>query len=146
MPKTDIELSQLPISHRVAAWHIALHTEHSYRQVLRWTAGSRVRHVCGCRDADCATFTLERDPRIQPDQKGGVIANSDSGMVITHFEAGYIEIEALRYEDFPHRKEIRRAIKGLPYRPRPARKARKALRSWLADKRERPIHMLEVDA
>lgn len=145
MPNKDLKLGQLPISHRVAAWLIAQYTPHDYRQLMKLTADARVVRICSCGDPECATFVLERDPRIDPGKTGYTSKSTDAGWLFAIFNEKTIEIEALAYDNYPHQQELQDANDGrTEYKPCPGWEASRKFREWVDNMQEQEIEKFDV--
>jgi len=69
-----------------------------------------VSEYCRCHDSGCSTVYLrsERLPVLDGDDEYIETYNSDKGLIILHFYTnGNIEIEALEYDDYPFRDEVK---------------------------------------
>lgn len=67
---------------------------------------------CKCGDLDCATVNLKKVKPWKEEFIGHTMVNTNKGMIIIHFlENGYMQIEALGYENYPYREELENILK-----------------------------------
>lgn len=60
---------------------------------------------CKCGQKDCATVTLKRK-KPWKDSHSHQIATGQRIVIIHYGRKGFLQIEAIMYDDFPHKKEI----------------------------------------
>ncbi|MGM0641861.1 MAG: hypothetical protein ACQESN_10605, partial [Thermotogota bacterium] len=67
-----------------------------------------------CKDKHCATLFFKRTTPWKDEWVGAVdMLNSNKGMMILHFgKEGYLELEALLYDKYPYKKEVKRVLGG----------------------------------
>ncbi len=68
---------------------------------------------CECGQKDCATVYLRLEEEWNPQLIDVYLINTNKGLVIIHLEEnGYMEVEALEYDDYPYQAEIKRVLAG----------------------------------
>ncbi|NBK98916.1 MAG: hypothetical protein EOM50_13015 [Erysipelotrichia bacterium] len=69
--------------------------------------------MCQCQQKDCSTFYLKRSKEWSEEAQGAYLIDSSKGITIIHLgKKGYMEVEALMYDDFPYRAELKRVLKS----------------------------------
>ena len=67
---------------------------------------------CKCGDLDCATLYLKKEKPWKEEFIGHHIINTNKGMIIIHFiKEGYMQLEALGYENYPYKEEVANILK-----------------------------------
>lgn len=72
-----------------------------------------ITSMCQCGDNDCGTFTLKRNEEWGGELPDSYIIDTSKGVVIIHLlKNGYMEIEAIMYDHFPYKPELKRVLQG----------------------------------
>ena len=104
-------LYEYPILHRFLAELYERCEVYITDDMFTFIKDDDVSGYCRCQDSGCSTVYLRSD-RLPVLEGAGdeyiEIYNSDKGLIVLHFYTnGTIEIEALEYDDYPFRDEVR---------------------------------------
>ena len=103
------KLNHYPILHRFLARLYSELDIFDVKDMLAFIADDRVSSYCKCKDKGCASFFIQSDRELEIDEDDGVyIYNSDKGMIVLEFfENGDIDVQALEYEHYPFKEELK---------------------------------------
>ena len=104
------KLYEYPILHRFLAELYERCEVYTTDDMFMFIRDDVVSDYCRCHDSGCSTVYLRSDrlPVLEGDDEYIETYNSDKGLIILHFNTnGNIEIEALEYDDYPFRDEVR---------------------------------------
>ena len=105
------KLYEYPILHRFLAELYERCEVYTTDDMFTFIRDDVVSDYCRCQDSGCSTVYLRSDrlPVLEGDEDEYIETyNSDKGLIILHFNTnGNIEIEALEYDDYPFRDEVR---------------------------------------
>ena len=103
------ELIDFPILHRFLARLYSELDIFDVEDMLTYIADDRVSSYCKCKDKGCASFFIQSDRELEIKEDDGVyIYNSDKGMIVLEFfENGDIDVQALEYEHYPFKDELK---------------------------------------
>ena len=100
--------------------------------------------MCQCGDKDCGTFTLKRNKEWKVKVPNAYIIDTSKGVVIIHLlKQGYMEVEAIMYDDFPYKSELKRVLKG--NFKTPSKKEYAHLNAYFSDIAPRDMQTIVVD-
>ena len=104
------KLYEYPILHRFLAELYERCEVYTTDDMFTFIRDDVVSDYCRCQDSGCSTVYLRSDrlPVLEGDDTYIETYNSDKGLIVLHFNTnGNIEIEALEYDDYPFRDEVR---------------------------------------
>lgn len=97
-----------------------------------------------CGDIDCATVMLKRKKDWDEEIKDSNIINTNKGFIVVHFlDNGWFELEALMYEKYPYRDEIKRVLNGDFSPPRESELIE--LEEYFQDLNEEELNVVVID-
>jgi len=114
------KLQEYPILHHFLAKLYERCDIYTTDDMLTYIKEDLVSDYCKCKDSGCSTVYLRSDrlPILENDDEQYVETyNSDKGLIILHFYTnGHIEIEALEYDDYPFKDEVKSVFNGHHYK------------------------------
>ena len=102
-------LEQYPILHHFLARLYSELDVFSVEDMLAYIADDTVSSYCKCKDKGCASFFMTSDRELDLSADDGVyVYDSDKGtIVLEFFENGDIDVQALEYENYPFKDELK---------------------------------------
>ena len=102
-------VEQYPILHHFLARLYRELDVFSAKDMLAYIADDTVSSYCKCKDKGCASFFMTSDRELDLSAEDGVyVYDSDKGtIVLEFFENGDIDVQALEYEHYPFKEELR---------------------------------------
>ena len=105
------KLYEYPILHRFLAELYERCEIYITNDMFIFIRDDEVSDYCRCHDSSCSTVYLRSDrlPVLEGEEDEYIETyNSDKGLIVLHFYTnGTIEIEALEYDSYPFRDEVR---------------------------------------